>query len=79
MRALPSCYVSAVSCASPSQLVACSAGQRCLTQARAGGGRLPQLYEAKVHLRLRLGMLARLFYLVSTPLTSLMLPVPAAG
>lgn len=34
-------------------------------QPRAGGGHLPQLYEAKVHLRLRLGMLARLFYLVS--------------
>ena len=48
-------------------------------QARAGGGRLPQLYEAKVHLRLRLGMLARLFYLVSIPLTSLLLPMPAAG
>ncbi|KAL0051237.1 hypothetical protein WJX82_004180 [Trebouxia sp. C0006] len=32
-------------------------------QARAGGGRLPQLYEAKVHLRLRLGIVSRLLFL----------------
>lgn len=32
-------------------------------QARAGGGRLPQLYEAKVHLRLRLGVVSRLLFL----------------
>ena len=35
-----------------------------LLQARAGGGRLPQLYEAKVHLRLRLGIVSRLLFLV---------------
>lgn len=29
-------------------------------QPRAGGGRLPQLYEAKVHVRLRLGIISRL-------------------
>lgn len=34
-----------------------------ILQARAGGGRLPQLYEAKVHLRLRLGIVSRLLFL----------------
>ena len=34
-------------------------------QARAGGGRLPQLYEATVHLQLRLGLMSRLLSLVS--------------
>lgn len=34
-------------------------------QARAGGGRLPQLYEATVHLQLRLGLVSRLLSLVS--------------
>lgn len=44
-----------------------------LVQARAGGGRLPQLYEAKVHLRLRLGIVSRLLFLVGQRLTSLVL------
>lgn len=34
-----------------------------ILQARAGGGRLPQLYEARVHLRLRLGIVSRLLFL----------------
>lgn len=34
-----------------------------ILQARAGGGCLPQLYEAKVHLRLRLGIVSRLLFL----------------
>ena len=34
-------------------------------QARAGGGRLPQLYEATVHLQLQLGFVSRLLSLVS--------------
>lgn len=34
-------------------------------QARAGGGRLPQLYEATVHLQLRLGLVSRLLSQVS--------------
>lgn len=37
-------------------------------QARAGGGRLPQLYEAKVHLQLRLGLFSRLLSLVHASL-----------
>ena len=37
-------------------------------QARAGGGRLPQLYEAKVHLQLRLGLFSRLLALVGASL-----------
>ncbi len=44
-----------------------------LLQARAGGGRLPQLYEAKVHLRLRLGIVSRLLFLVCQRLSSLVL------
>ena len=44
-----------------------------LVQARAGGGRLPQLYEAKVHLRLRLGIVSRLLFLVCQRLSSLVL------
>lgn len=35
-----------------------------LLQPRAGGGRLPQLYEAKVHVRLRLGIISRLLIMV---------------
>ncbi len=44
-----------------------------LLQARAGGGRLPQLYEAKVHLRLRLGIVSRLLFLVCQNLSDLVL------
>lgn len=44
-----------------------------LLQARAGGGRLPQLYEAKVHLRLRLGIVSRLLFLVSQCLSGFVL------
>ena len=44
-----------------------------LVQARAGGGRLPQLYEAKVHLRLRLGIVSRLLFLVCQHLSDLVL------
>lgn len=36
---------------------------RATLQPRAGGGRLPQLYEATVHLQLRLGLLSRLLSL----------------
>ncbi len=44
-----------------------------MVQARAGGGRLPQLYEAKVHLRLRLGVVSRLLFLVCQYLSGLVL------
>ncbi|KAK9806951.1 hypothetical protein WJX72_008481 [[Myrmecia] bisecta] len=37
---------------------------RATLHARAGGGRLPQLYDARVHVRLRLGLLRRLLYMV---------------
>lgn len=39
-----------------------------MLQPRAGGGRLPQLYEATVHLQLRLGLLSRLLSLVRSAL-----------